>query len=386
MKKYKRMTLEDRIRIEAYLTQNKSLSYIAKQLNYNVSTISREVNNHLKVTNGKPPSKDVCKRNYCNGCKKKYFCHFQKQYYLYDEAMNTSNKVKSISRQHPKLDIEDIKVIDSVVKEGVDLGQSLHHIYVSNPILSKICCERTIRRLCYRGNLETKPHELRKYVVYKKQYKYSDVKRDQYRDITVLLGRSFSDFNRVKARNKSLNIAQFDSVIGLINDKQAILTITFPKYNFQFGLLIKKSDPKSVNHELKKLFKKIGANLVQKVFPLCLADNGVEFTYFHELELDSDNKQRLRTFFTNPYQSWNKSECERCHEFIRYFIPKKKSMDFLTQETLNYMFSNINSYTRKSLNDNTPYDLVKKAFGEEFLNLINIKRINKKRVKLTALV
>jgi len=70
---------------------------------------------------------------------------------------------------------------------------------------------------------------------------------------------------------------------------------------------------------------------------------------------------------------------------IRYFLPKGESLDFLTQEKVDEMFSNINSYVRKSKNDSTPYDLIKRKFGIDFLNSISIKRIPNKKVKLTQI-
>ena len=46
-KKHRRLTLKERIIIETLLNENKSKSYIAKQLNRNRSTITREVNNWI---------------------------------------------------------------------------------------------------------------------------------------------------------------------------------------------------------------------------------------------------------------------------------------------------------------------------------------------------
>ena len=49
------------------------------------------------------------------------------------------------------------------------------------------------------------------------------------------------------------------------------------------------------------------------------------------------------------------------------------------------MFSNINSYVRLSRNDKTPYELIEVKYGKEFLELINIKKIDKRKVKLTPI-
>ena len=87
-------------------------------------------------------------------------------------------------------------------------------------------------------------------------------------------------------------------------------------------------------------------------------------------------------FFTNPYRSTDKASCERNHEFIRYVIPKGKSLDFLTQEKVELLFSHINSYVRESNKNKTPYDLMVERFGIEFMEIIGIKRISPKDICL----
>lgn len=52
-----------------------------------------------------------------------------------------------------------------------------------------------------------------------------------------------------------------------------------------------------------------------------------------------------------------KGAIEKNHEFIRYIIPKGTSMDNLTQNDIDLMINHINSLTRPSLNNATPYDL-----------------------------
>ena len=50
------------------------------------------------------------------------------------------------------------------------------------------------------------------------------------------------------------------------------------------------------------------------------------------------------------------------------------------------MYSNINSYVRKSKRDQTPYDMVRRKFGEGFLLKIGIRRVPKKKVRLSGLI
>ena len=105
--------------------------------------------------------------------------------------------------------------------------------HATNPELAYLCFERTIRRLIDRGELTVKNHELRRYVRFKRPQK-KQVKI-QLRDIEVLYGRQYEDFLKFVKRHKRMNIAQYDSVVGKRDDRQALLTIMFPKYNLEFG-------------------------------------------------------------------------------------------------------------------------------------------------------
>lgn len=375
-----------RLTIEACILRNDTMSQIASRLGVHKSTISREIS-HFSIT--KKGVNIYCNHknntNLCNGCNKRSWCRKTQKFYNFSYAETHSSNLRSSSRCKSKLPIDDIKFIDEIVSDGVNLGQSLHHIYVSNPQLKPICSERTIRRLCYRGNLSIRCHQLRRYVTHKHSYKKTP-EEIKLRDIKVLVGRSYKDYINYVNHHKRESIVQYDSVIGCIKDKKAILTITFPKYNFQFGILIKKGSADNVRSKIKNLFQQLGKETVKKIFPINLADNGVEFSYFNEIEVFDDGEKVCSTFFTNPYRSTDKSECERNHEFIRYVIPKGKSLDFLTQDKLNEIFSHINSYVRKSKGDSTPYDLMLRKFGKEFLDKIGIKRIPNKKVKLTQII
>lgn len=130
--------------------------------------MTREINNHKVATMKAFPR---CERRnelkgLCNACPYKT-CQKDRIYYNFQDANARSTTLRRSSRSKPKFSPKKIKIIDEIVSKGVHLGQSLHHIYITNPILSSLCSERTIRRLCYRGNLNIRPHELRRYVRYK---------------------------------------------------------------------------------------------------------------------------------------------------------------------------------------------------------------------------
>ncbi len=383
--KKRRLNAEDRMSIQACIHSKMGISQIAARTGFSKSTISREIkNNSIR----KPGMDAPCRKRVagvCNCCPTRAFCHRAKAFYDFAKAEGRSRANRSVPRSRPKLAKEAIAYIDSVVSDGVAKGQSLHHIYMSDPGIRKLASERTVRRLCYRGCLSVKAHQLRRYVRFRHPLK-GEPRGIGPKDIRALMGRTYRDYlARVKARPRE-NVVQYDSVIGKATDGKALLTVTFPKYGFQFGLVIKKGDPSSAVAGIRSVFGAIGDEAVRGIFPINLADNGSEFAYFPRIELSRSGDRLCSTYFTSPYKATDKAECERLHELVRYCLPKGRSLDSLTQEAVDEMYSNINSYVRKSQGDQTPYDKVRRKFGDGFLAKIGIRRVPKKKVRLLPIV
>jgi hypothetical protein len=87
-------------------------------------------------------------------------------------------------------------------------------------------------------------------------------------------------------------------------------------------------------------------------------------------------------FYCDPQASYQKGSAERNHEFIRMFIPKGKSLDGFTQADISLMMDHINSYTRESLGDKSPYDMFEFLYGSEALDLLGCHRISPNDVTL----
>ena len=408
VKQKKRLTVDDRINLQACIAKNLSWKETNKILKKNRSTSYRELKNYYTVRDGKHScvhcvKYDECKENgiavhhginyecfepvfcsklnhfpfVCNSCENKKKCNREKRYYDCINAENRSRGNRVGTRKHKRVSKENIEIIDEIVSPLIFKGQSIHHIYETNPILKTICCERTIRRLIYDRYLEAKVHDLVRYSRFphkKKRLVHDD---RSLKNIERLFKRTYTDLQRYLKSHPEARVVQFDSVIGKREDKYGILTITFPKERFQFGLRILKSDPESVYGKLHDFFSKLGYKKTKAIFPILLADNGIEFNTFHNLE-----KFDIKVYFTNPYRSTDKAECERNHEFIRYIIPKGKTLDNLTQEDINLMFSHINSYIRESNQNKTPFELIKERFGSEFLEFIGIKHVEPNDVVL----
>lgn len=404
--KKERLKLDDRINIQAAIAKGWTLSQIARMLKKSRSTVLREIINNSYYKECRHScshcalkckdktncfQNDKCKKFIyyrchkwkkfpytCNSCPEVQYCSHLKRFYDCIKADEKSRRNRIEPRVNKKLTDEELKIIDEIVSNGVLKGQSLHHIYVTNFILQNICCERTIRRHLYKGHFTVKAHQLPRYVRYSHKYVHKEKK---IRNVNRMLGRTFKDYNEFVKENPNLHIWQYDSVEGKEEDKKAVLTITFPKFRFQFGYLITKSSMVSVFNKLRKL-QKLLKEKYKDIFQINLSDNGLEFTKFHEIEVDENGEVLCKTFFTTPYRFTDKASCERNHQFIRYLLPKGVSLDFLTQEKVDLMFSHINSYVRESNKNKTPYELMVESFGIEFLNLINITYIHPSDVNL----
>ncbi len=66
---------------------------------------------------------------------------------------------------------------------------------------------------------------------------------------------------------------------------------------------------------------------------------------------------------------------EKNHTLLRDIVPQGVSFDDFSQETVNLIFSHVNSVKRKVLYGHTPWELFAFTFGEELLDLFGIENI-----------
>ncbi len=398
----KRLERDDRINLQAGIAKGHPLARIAKALGKDRSTVYREIVSNCTCRDcrhtcahckkGCPAPERASKfalgrcedfaarecgrwRRFpytCNGCPEARHCADRKRYYDCIEAEDSSQRGRREPRTYAGIGEADLREMDSIVSAGVRNGQSIHHIYATSQTLQGICCERTVRRYLYRGFLSAKAHELPRYVRY--QHKYDYAEKRKVVNVGRMFGRTFGDYLKHVAGNPGGNVWQYDSVEGKVGDRKAILTIAYPEFRFQFGILIAKQSAPSVLRKIRKLQKLLGERY-WGIFQVNLSDNGVEFGRFHEIEGPAGGGSRCRVFFTNPYKATDKAGCERNHELVRYVIPKGVSLDSLTQGKVSLLFPRINSYARESNQNKTPYDLMVGRFGAEFMEAIGIKRV-----------
>ncbi len=407
------LTESHRIKIEHYLNENYSYRKIAELLNVNVSTISREVkrnirtysiSNHMVVVEcihkdncerlkGSSKSK-MCSINcpdyelrkcdrfstknakpVCNSCPNNAKCKLARKKYIANVA-NNKYELRIILRPKIRITQEQFDFINKLFSEKMTKGQSISVIYQNHKDEIMIS-ENTVRNYLKRGLLKSNQLDM----IRPRFTANKSVKRRVIKNVDLLNGRTYEDYINY-TKEKDILIVQLDTVVGKLVDNKKILTIHWPSFHFQIGILLEKLSPAFVNNALMELKNKLGLETYKILFQVILTDNGIEFSLLDEIENDENGELITKVFFCDPYKSSQKGSCERNHEFIRYVLPKGVSFDNLNQKDVDLIFSHINSTPRNSLGFKTPFELFKTAFGIEVLRILNINEINKDDVHL----
>jgi len=80
------------------------------------------------------------------------------------------------------------------------------------------------------------------------------------------------------------------------------------------------------------------------------ADNGTEFHGYASIE----NKTQARFYFAAPHHAWERGTNENTNGLIRQYLPKRQSMNKLTQKDCNRIAATLNARPRKRLGYRTP--------------------------------
>lgn len=426
MAKYQHMTGNDRQTIAIRLEEQKSFRSIADEIGKDPSTVSKEIRNHISVSqtgcaghaynNCKHrrgcKEKHVCEActNYrvsnrcwacklcnfscshyeadhcfkldkppyvCNGCPDKHHgCTLEKKFYNAKNAQDTYKATLSESRTGIALAEEDVRHLDSIFSPLIMNGQSIHHICVNHRD-EVMVSESTAYRLVDYGLLTARNIDLPRKVRYAPRKKKTTFKVDR----SCRTGRTYEDFLAFTAENPSLPITQMDSVEGKKGGK-VLLTVHFVKAECMLAFLRDANDSQSVINAFEKLYTELGPVTFLKIMPVLLGDNGSEFSNPSAIEFDGQGNRRTNVFYCDASAPHQKGSAERNHEFIRMFIPKGKSMDSYTQVHIQHMMDHINSYGRPDLGDKCPYEMMEFLYGPKILKLLGCTRIEPDKVTL----
>lgn len=405
----KHIDLSGRIRIEQGLNDGESFRSIAKDLNKDPSTISKEVRRHSILKERSPeafapipcannydpkaPRKNICtvmhlcgdekcsrmcvscskfrcgkdcsfyrpreceklaKPPYvCNGCSKRVNCMMDRKIYSSKYAQDTYENLRTTSREGINQTPESIQKLDNLLTPLIKKGQSIAHIYASHAE-DIACSRRTIYTYIDSGVFEIRNMDLRRKVVYKPRKKKTAA---SIKDRAFRKDRGYKEFQEYVDKNKPTYIVEMDTVEGAKGTKPCFLTMLFRNCNLMLMFLLKEQTQEEVNRIFDYLTEVLGIELFQKLFEVILTDNGHEFQDRWNLECDVNGEIRTRIYYCDPNRSDQKGALEKNHEYIRYVLPKGASFEHLNEETTLLILNHINSEKRDSLNGHSPYEV-----------------------------
>lgn len=387
----KHLNLHERKKIEELLTDGENCKTIAEIIAKDERTVSREIKNRRNKTENKryglygKIDEIECKKLQrfpfvCNGCdKRKYCCKKYKYFYEPDVAQDNYEIILRDCRIGLDVTLEDKEIFDSILKDGLSKGQSVHHIVQANKEKLRYS-ERNTYRLIDKCQTIVQAIDLRRKVKLKprKHYVYKEDNR------AIRKGRTYIDYLSFLAQNTSLFPVQIDTVESTSKGKhQCLLTMHFTAFRFMLIFVLEEKTKENVSKIFIILQRILGVEIYKKVFPVILTDRGSEFCCPEQVETDFNTGELLtKVFFCDSYSSFQKGAIEENHELIRYIIPKGILFDDLTQEKATLMSCHINSYYRKVI-DNIPYHLADAFWGSDILKLLNSYPIDVNDVTLT---
>jgi transposase, IS30 family len=382
--KFKHLTLEDRNEIQMCLDHGVTFKKIAARVGKDQTTISKEVKRHIKVNPGSAkkldkhgnPIANICplliKAPFvCNPCRKRHnHCGFQKQLYNAKAAQKDYEALLVEAREGIPLNKQEFYEIDAVISKGIHKGQHLYHILATNNLgVSK----STVYRHLNRGYLSASKIDFPRVVKFKPRRKHHNM----YVPKAARVGRTFDDFLAFIEENAVTHWTEMDTVIGRIGGK-VIMTFDFTLCNFMFGLLLNDKSSFEVSEKITALKAILTGKgfAFGNIIALALTDNGGEFSNVLAIENNVIGERETHLFFCDPYKSYQKPRVEKNHTLFRDIVPKGSSFDHFTQDTVNLIFSHVNSVKRKSLGGKSPYEVFAFTYGAEIATLLGITPVS----------
>lgn len=380
--KNKHMTLDDRIEIQECLAKGMSFKDIGKRIEKSATTISREIKQHLQAhSNGYTKTDDVCPRLLkapfvCNGCDKKSrsSCPYKRQIYVAKTAQQSYEELLVESRSGVALNKESFYEAEKTISDAVRNGQHIYHAVKSNDVnVSVSSVYRYIKSGYYSIGLLDLPRAVK--------FKARNEKKSEFVPYWAKQGRTYADFLEFISQNDDVSVVQLDTVIGEIGGK-VIMTIHFVNTDFMVGLLMDNKTAAESASKIAELKKNLKANNFEfgEIAPILLTDNGGEFSIVSSFENDADGNLESHMFFCEPCSPHEKAHIEKNHTLFRDIVPTGTSFDGFTQDTVNLIFSHVNSVKRKQFNGKSAYEMFAFSYSEDLANALGISKIDPKKV------
>jgi IS30 family transposase len=322
--------------IFALLKEKRSIRYIARQLQRNPGTISREV---------KRGTTTQLRSNLTP-----YEAYFPETgQALYAKHRAASGFLCKIHLVEPFLRFAETKILRDKWSPDAIVGYCR-----SQPewLDKELVCTKTLYNYIDQCLLKTRNLDLSLKVRRK-------AKRQWLRKNKRILGQSIEQRPTEVETRQEFGHWEIDTVIGKRSTDQVLLTLTERRTRQELIIPLARKDSVSVQTGLKELKERFGHQFSQ-IFRSITADNGSEFSDLAALV----EPWNSNVYFAHPYSSWERGTNERHNGLLRRFIPKGKPLSEIAPATVQRIQDWCNQLPRKILGYKTP----QQCFDEELLN------------------
>ena len=235
-KKYKHLTLQDRIEIQEGLIKHLPFRSIAKSIQKDPTTVSKEIKTHAhQHINGFVGTDEICPQllnapYVCNGCRKKSSaaCHYPRRLYTAKTVQQEYEETLVDSRQGIALNKAVFYENDRIISQRLEAGQHIYQI-LSDVSVSKSSVYRYFQQGYFSASVIDLPRAVK--------FKPRKSKPSEYVPDRVKCGRTYDDFLAFMEASELSSHVEMDTVIGRPGGK-VILTLHFTAVIFMLGLLL----------------------------------------------------------------------------------------------------------------------------------------------------
>lgn len=319
-RKYTQLNILEREQIAILSGQNKTQSEIAEKINRNQSTISREIRRNQPA--------------------------IYKTQYSAIQSQKRSDERKKLS--HQKIRLKNVaiqKYTEDKLKEYYSPEIIAGRLKIDHPEL-KINHE-SIYLWIY-----TERKDLIKYLFTGRKKRQKRKSGSKKRNIRIN-DRTMIDKREKEANNRE-RIGDFEVDTAVSRQSKAALCVMVDRRTRYTMLKKISSKHKDVMKEaILASLSKINSEYIKTL----TFDNGTE----NASHLEIAKELSIKTYFCNPYHSWEKGTVENRIGRIRFFLPKKTDFGKVTNEELLRIQNILNNRPLKCLGFHTPYECMKYA-------------------------
>ena len=136
-----------------------------------------------------------------------------------------------------------------------------------------------------------------------------------------------------------------DTMLGASQAGPCVLSLVERKTGYLLLGPLRRRISAAVNQRARQLIR-ARSHLIRTI----TVDNGTEFHEYAKLERTTGT----RFYFATPHHAWERGTNENTNGLVRQYLPKRQSMDRLTQHDCNRIAAKLNRRPRKRLGFRTP--------------------------------